>query len=207
MNIQEMLGEAYHEGMSIEEMNSALAGKKFADLSTGQYVDANKYNADIKARDAEIAKKTSELNSRLTDSEKDAASREADKARIKELEDLIQNQAISANRDKVESLTSDVRSILGLGNDDNDYSSLLNVLSNVEAENARSVAKFVNKIAKDSYEKGKKDATKDSLGNFSNGVGKQGSEPKQEIGAFGKQLASMNTQAKVDSNLYFSRNK
>lgn len=34
MNIQELLGEAYKEGMSVEEINTALAGKTFVDPST-----------------------------------------------------------------------------------------------------------------------------------------------------------------------------
>ena len=85
MNIQEMLGDAFHEGMTIEEINTALSGRKFADLSTGQYVDANKHKAEVEALNKTLAKKTSELNARLSDDEKAAASREADKAYIKQL--------------------------------------------------------------------------------------------------------------------------
>ena len=44
MNLQELLGADYVEGMSIDAINNALSTRKFADLSTGQYVDKNKYN-------------------------------------------------------------------------------------------------------------------------------------------------------------------
>lgn len=178
MNLKDMLGEDFREDMTIDEINTFLSGKKFADLSTGKYVDANKYKTDIEAKNTEISNIKNDLNARLTDSEKAAASMQADKLRIQELEDIIKNQTTVSNRDKAESITSDVRSILGISSDDVDYSALLDSLAKVENDKVRSLSTFVNKIAKDSYEKGKKDASKDNLGSFSNGVGKDG-DPKK----------------------------
>ena len=62
MNIQDMIGDSFHEGMSIDEINEALSNKKFADLSTGNYVDANKYKADLQAKDNELNNVKKELN-------------------------------------------------------------------------------------------------------------------------------------------------
>lgn len=205
MNLQDMLGESFHEGMTIEEINSALSTKKFADLSTGKYVDANKYNEAIKAKDAEIANKTKELNARMTEDEKASAAREADKARIQELEDFIHNQTISSNKDRVESLTSDVRSILGIESTNEEYSKLLDTLSKNETDSARSMASYINKIVKESYEKGQRDANKDNLGKFSDGVGKDASGKENNVGDYGKQLAQ-SLKPQIDSNLYFKRN-
>lgn len=205
MNLQDMLGESFHEGMTIEEINSALSTKKFADLSTGKYVDANKYNEAIKAKDAEIANKTKELNARMTEDEKAMAARDADKARIQELEDFIHNQTISSNKDRVESLTSDVRSILGIESTNEEYSKLLDTLSKNETDSARSMASYINKIVKESYEKGQKDANKDNLGKFSDGVGKDASGKETKVGDYGKQLAQ-SLKPQVDSELYFKRN-
>ena len=40
--LQALLGDSYKEGMTIEEIGEFFKGKKFADLSTGNYVDKNK---------------------------------------------------------------------------------------------------------------------------------------------------------------------
>ena len=205
MNIQEMLGEAFREGMTIDEINTALSGKKFADLSTGQYVDKNKYNADLQAKDAELTKTKSELTARLTDDEKAAANIKAQEDYIKQLETQIKNQSISSNRDRAEALTSDIKSILGIDGADENYGSLLDIVANGDADKTRSTASYINKLVKDSYEKGKKDATKDNLGNFSDGVNKQSDTGKTDtVGAFGKALAA-GSKTTVDPNLYFAK--
>lgn len=205
MNIQEMLGEAFREGMTIDEINTALSGKKFADLSTGQYVDKNKYNADLQAKDAELTKTKSELTARLTDDEKAAANIKAQEDYIKQLETQIKNQSISSNRDRAEALTSDIKSILGIDGADENYGSLLDIVANGDAYKTRSTASYINKLVKDSYEKGKKDATKDNLGNFSDGVNKQSDTGKADtVGAFGKALAA-GSKTTVDPNLYFAK--
>lgn len=43
-NIKELLGESYKEGMTLEEVDKALEGKKLVDLSTGEYVAKGKYD-------------------------------------------------------------------------------------------------------------------------------------------------------------------
>ena len=208
MNLQEMIGDSFHEGMTIEEINTALSGKKFADLSTGNYVDANKYKADLQAKEKELESAKQELNSRMTDGEKIEAANAADKARIKELEDFIKKQTVSTNRDKAEALTSDIRNILGIKEDDENYAQMLSTLSKGDTEEVRSIASYINKIAKDSYEKGKKDASRDNLGSFANGVGKTSSTGgKDEVGSLGKELAQQYTANGVDPNLYFKRDK
>jgi len=205
MNLQEMLGDAFHEDMSLDEINTALSGRKFADLSTGNYVDANKYKAELDAKNNELSNVRKELNARLSDSEKEAASREADKAKIKELEEFIKNQTVASNRDRVEALTGDVKTILGLENGNEEYSNMLSVLAKDDTDSARSVATFINKIVKESYEKGKKDANKDNLGNFSEGVNTNATGKEVDPDSFGKMLAESGKPA-IDPNYYFKRN-
>lgn len=50
MTIKELLGDAYREDMTIAEIESALAGKKLADLSTGEYVSKKKYDDEVAKR-------------------------------------------------------------------------------------------------------------------------------------------------------------
>lgn len=204
MNLQEMLGDSFHEDMSLDEINEALSSKKFADLSTGKYVDAQKYKADLDAKTNELSSIRKQLDAKMSDSEKEAASREADKAKIRELEEFIKNQNVASNRDRVEALTGDVKTILGIENSNEEYLKMLNVLSQNETENARSMATYINKLVKESYEKGKKDANKDNLGNFSSGVGTGATEKEDEIGNFGKMLAESG-KPEIDPNYYFKR--
>ena len=49
--LKEILGEAYKDGMTVEEIETALATKKIADISTGAYVSVSKYQALEKERD------------------------------------------------------------------------------------------------------------------------------------------------------------
>lgn len=43
-NIKEILGDAYKEDMTLEEVDKALESKKLVDLSTGDYVSKAKYD-------------------------------------------------------------------------------------------------------------------------------------------------------------------
>ena len=59
--LKEILGEAYKEGMSFAEIETALNGKNLADLSGGQYVSVGKYNALVTERDDFKTKYTATL--------------------------------------------------------------------------------------------------------------------------------------------------
>ena len=65
-NIRELLGDAYKEGITFEEIESALNGKNLADLSGGQYVSVSKYNSAVAERDDFKSK----YNATLTDAQK-----------------------------------------------------------------------------------------------------------------------------------------
>ena len=82
-NLKGLLGEAYHDGITAEEVNSFFAGKNFADLSTGQYVDKNKYDRDIQSLNTTITEKQNALNAKLTDDERASQEREQDKQEIR----------------------------------------------------------------------------------------------------------------------------
>lgn len=98
-NLKNVLGEAYHEGITAEEVNNFFAGKSFADLSTGQYVDKNKYERDIQTLNTTITEKQNALNAKLTDDEKRQAAANADKAEIARLQKLLQENSINSNKD------------------------------------------------------------------------------------------------------------
>lgn len=46
--LRELLGQSYKEGMTIEEAERALEGKRLVDLSTAEYVSKSKYDDDTR---------------------------------------------------------------------------------------------------------------------------------------------------------------
>jgi hypothetical protein len=80
--IRELLGDAYKEGMTFEEVETALATKNLADLSTGNYVAIGKYNSAISERDDFKAK----YNAKLTEAEKEAEAAKEREAHYKRME-------------------------------------------------------------------------------------------------------------------------
>lgn len=156
MNIQEMLGDAYHEGMTIDEMNAALSGKKFADLSTGAYVDKNKYDAENSTKDAEIKKLREELNAKMSDEEKTQQAQNEKDALIESLKQQIKIGNMNTSKSNAESLLAESKSILGIKDGDKDYGNFIASISGEDLESTKTLAKYINNLVKDSYEKGKR---------------------------------------------------
>ena len=205
MDLRELLGDVYRDDITIAEINTALSGKKLADLSTGAYVDKNKYEADLKAKDALIDKKAQELSKKMTDDERKAAADAEKDALIAQLQEDLKNKNIDANRSRAASLTSEIRTILDIKEDDTAYSEFLSTISSEDGDRTSKLSNYIAKLVKDSYEKGKKDASKNNLGNFSQDVGTKQSGKGEEIGAYGKELAKAN-KSNIDANTFFKRN-
>ena len=201
-NLKNVLGEAYHEGITAEEVNNFFAGKSFADLSTGQYVDKNKYERDIQTLNATITEKQNALNAKLTDDEKRQAAANADKAEIARLQKLLQENSINSNKDLAIGTMSSVKSLLELKDDDNEYNTFIDTIVTEDRGKTNLIATYISKITKDAYEKGKKDATKDAMGEFGKDV-KGGNSSKKETN-LGAELAK-NSMKKPQSVDYFAR--
>ena len=198
--LQTLMGDAYHEGITTEEIATFFQGKKFADLSTGNYVDKNKYENEIKTLKASISQKDNELKAKMSDEELSQASAKEQQAEIERLTNLLNQQALDSNKSKALANTTEIKTILGLKDDDSDYNGFLGNIVSSDGDKTSKIATYVNKIVKDSYEKGKKDALKDSLGE----MGKGGKTPtgSKEIGALGKELAQNNTSKKSDFDYF-----
>ena len=202
-NLQNLLGDAYHEGMTFDEINAALDGKKFADLSTGAYVDKNKYDADIKAKDNELQKKAQELSAKMTAEEK-AQAKDAEKdALIESLKKQILDSNVYNSKTTAESIMSKSKSILGIADGDTAYDSFIGSISSDNLDHTKTLATYINKLVQDSYNKGKDDALKNNLGNFSKNVNTASTSDNGQVNNYGKQLAQLTSQKQVDSDLYF----
>ena len=146
--------------------------------------------AQINNLNAKLNEKEQQLNARLTDDEKNARASQEQAKRIEELEKQLKENTISGNKNVVNSVLQGSRDILGIQATDNDFTSFVDNITTEDSEKTNKIANYISKIIKDSYEKGKQDATKDAMGNFGNHKG-QNSDGKggSEISNLGKRLA------------------
>ena len=203
MNLKDLLGENYHDDMTFEEVSNALSGMKLADLSTGAYVDKNKYEADIKAKNSEIQKKNDELTAKMTADEKAQAEEAKKDALIDELRKQIINSNINTSKSAAESILAGSRTILGIEDTDEAYTTFIGSISGENLDNTKTLATYINKLVQDSYKKGKEDASKNNMGAFAKGVTTSASGDGKTVENLGAQLAKASTVKAVDSNLYF----
>lgn len=204
MNLEELLGEAYKEDMSLTDIKNALAGKKLVDLSTGQYVDKSKYNTDINKLQSSLSDAENKLQSKMSDDEKKEADEKANQALIAQLQEQLKEQQIENNKNKTIATISESKNLLEIKDDNKEYNEFLNSLSQSDSENANLIATYFNNMIKSAYEKGKNDMTKDKLGK----MGKQKSDVSikqtKEEGEFGKNLAKAVSSGKSDFS-YFGK--
>lgn len=200
MNLQEMLGDAYKEGMTIEEINTALSSKNLVDLSTGNYVDANKYNREIKELKNQIATKDKDLKTATAQASADS---DTNQSLIAELQEQIKNMQTENNKNSAIASIAEAKSLLGIKDDDAEYNSFVSNVSGLDKTVSGEIVNYVNKQIKNAYEKGKQDGTKNSLGDMGKQRTATPGKSNDEIGAFGKKLAQNSMSNKnVD---YFSR--
>lgn len=189
--LKALMGDAYKEGMTIDDVNAFFKGKKFADLSTGKYVDKDKFDTQVNSLNAKLSEQEQELNAKLTDAEKNAKASQEQAKRIQELEKMLKDNTISGNKNVVNSVLQGSRDILGIQSTDEEFISFVDNITTEDADKTNKIANYISEIVKKSYEKGKQDATKDAMGNFGKQKG-QGTDGKgsSEISDLGKRLAS-----------------
>lgn len=193
--LQALMGDAYKEDMTLDDVQNFLKGKKLADLSTGEYVEKNKYTREIESLTGQLNTAKNDLNAKLTDEEKNVQASKEQAKRIQELEKQLKENTISGNKNVVNSVLQNSRDILGIKAEDSDFLSFVDNITTDDSEKSNKIANYISKIVKDSYEKGKQDATKDAMGNFGKQKG-QGSDGKggNEIENLGKRLAEKQKQ-------------
>lgn len=189
--LQALMGDAYKEGMTVEEIGKFFEGKKFGDLSTGNYVDKSKYENQVNSLTAKLSEKEQELNAKLTDEEKAAKDRQDQAKEIEKLKKALQDSTINGNKNVVNSILQGSRDVLGIQSTDKDFTSFVDNITTEDGTKTNEIANYIAKLVKDSYEKGKQDATKDAMGNF--GTHKEqgsNSDGSGEVEDFAKRLAN-----------------
>ena len=190
--MKDLMGDSYKEGITLDEVKTFMSGKKFADLSTGNYVDKNKYTNEINSLQGQLTDAQTQLKNKMTDDEKIVQAQKDKDAEIEKLKQLLSANTITGNKNMVVSELTNSRDILGIDSSDKDFQTFVDNITVEDSDKSNNVAKDVSKIVKDAYEKGKQDAVKDAMGNFGKGKGKSNTNGNDEIGSIGKRLAEQN---------------
>lgn len=201
MNLQELLGDAYKEDMTLDEVQNALKGKNLVDLSTGNYVDANKHNREIQELQNKLndeLKKSKESNSKAN------AQNNENQGVINELQEQLKALKLENNRSNATANISEAKSLLGIKDDDTEYTGFIDNVSGLEKDISTGIVAYFNKQVKAAYEKGKQDGVKNGLGEM--GKQKGSSEQGAKSENFGKQLAEKMNVSGSDFS-YFNRKK
>lgn len=199
MNLQELLGDAYKENMTLEEVQTALQGKKLVDLSTGNYVDVNKHNKEIKELQDKI--NNEQKKSQENDSKANAQNSE-NQSLINQLQEQLQALTLENNKSNATASVSEAKALLEIKDDDTEYTGFIDKVSGLDKDVSTGIVSYFNKQVKAAYEKGKQDGVKNGLGEM--GKQKGSSEQGAKSGNFGKELAEKynNSAATFD---YFKR--
>lgn len=203
MNLKELMGDAYKDGITVEEITSFFEGKKFADLGTGQYVDKNKFDNTVNDLTKKLTDANNQLNAKLSDDEKAQQAQQEQIAEIERLKKLLSENTINGNKNTIVSVLASTRETLGVDVADKDFTKFVENITTEDSSKSTEIANYVAKVVKNAYDKGKQDATKDAMGDFGKGKGQQGADPDDEIGKMGKKLAGLNNKNAKKTYNYF----
>ena len=74
-NLKKLMGSSYHDGITVEEINTFIGSGKFVNLNDGNYVDKDKYNKAVAEKDQlkssldELTEKTKDYDTLKTENE------------------------------------------------------------------------------------------------------------------------------------------
>ena len=201
--LKELMGDAYKDGITVEEITSFFEGKKFADLGTGQYVDKNKFDNTVNDLTKKLTDANNQLNAKLSDDEKAQQAQQEQIAEIERLKKLLSENTINGNKNTIVGVLASTRETLGVDITDKDFTKFVENITTEDSSKSTEIANYVAKVVKNAYDKGKEDATKDAMGDFGKGKGQQGADPDDEIGKMGKKLAGLNNKNAKKTYNYF----
>ena len=196
-----------------EEQLKALLGENFDGakeffkdqvLGNGDYVRKEMSDASINSLKKQLEDANNTIKAKMTDEEKEKASRDADKATIEDLQKQLAEQIKMTNRSYAVSNITEAIKLAEIKEDDKNLSGFIDNITSDDREKTKSVSKYINDMVKNAYEKGKAEATKQNLskiGNFNaNKSDVSGSKSNESIA---KRLAESNAKMKNTKSNYF----
>lgn len=199
--LKQIMGEAYKNDMTQEDIQGFFKNQV---LGSGNYVNKDKSDAEIKKLQDALNAKNLELQNKMTDDEKKAAADKALKDQLEELQRQVLAGKISNSEYKAMSITAKTRLNSGIADDDKDFGEFINSISSEDEAKTSKIANYINTVVEKAYEKGKADATKNKLGemgNFKNGSNEGGDE-KTEAEELAERLAKSINKVKKEQSYF-----
>lgn len=203
MDLKELMGDSYKEGITKEEVQDFF---KKQVLATGEYTNSGKAKAEQKELNDKIAELQSQLESKMTDDDKKKKADEDTKKLIEDLQKQLAESKSSLSKSNALSSLAEAKIKAGIKDNDKEYYEFISNISFEDSEKTDKISKYVSKIVTNAYEIGKNEAIKNKLGKM--GSFKEGSDDSKgdEKGSFGKKLAqSTKVEVKGKKN-FFERN-
>lgn len=164
-SLEEIMGSSYRADMTKEEVEAHFKNQL---LSGGEYVSKAKVDADKADKDKTIADLQAKLNGNLTDEQKREKEFEDLKAELEALRENGRLSKVETAKLKAQNALAEARVTLDIKEDDKEYKSFMENISGEDSAKTENISKYINKLIKNAYEKGKSESTKKNLGAMGN---------------------------------------
>lgn len=200
MDLQELLGADFKDGITAEEVNSIMEKRL---LATGKYENKDKVDAERKTNKQKLADLEAKIKGKMSD---DELSKQELEDLKKQLQEALDREAASkkgTSKLMTERNMAEAKTILEIKDNDKEFAEFMEIISGEDNELSDKTSNYVMKLIKDAYEKGKAQATKTTLGQMGEQViGKDGKMMDKDE-AFVKGLLSINPKPNANQKSNF----
>lgn len=203
MDLKELMGEAYKEDMTKEDVQSFF---KKQVLSSGEYARKEATDATEKALKNQLKDLQDQLKSKMTEDEKKAAKDEDIQKEIEDLKkQLLERDTLISKKTAMGSLM-EVKAKAGIKDDDKEYDEFISGISFQDNDKTDKISKYIAKMVSNAYEAGKSETVKNKLGKMGSFKGGSDTNGEEEKGAYGKKLAE-STKVEISGKKNFFERK
>lgn len=200
MDLQELLGADFKDGITAEEVNSIMEKRL---LASGKYENKDKVDAERKTNKQKLADLEAKIKGKMSD---DELSKQELEDLKKQLQEALDREAASkkgTSKLMTERNMAEAKTILEIKDNDKEFAEFMEIISGEDNELSDKTSNYVMKLIKDAYEKGKAQATKTTLGQMGEQViGKDGKMMDKDE-AFVKGLLSINPKPNANQKSNF----
>lgn len=200
MDLQELLGADFKDGITAEEVNSIMEKRL---LASGKYENKEKVDAERKANKQKVSDLEAKIKGKMSD---DELSKQELEDLKKQLQEALDREAASkkgTSKLMTERNMAEAKTILEIKDNDKEFAEFMEIISGEDNELSDKTSNYVMKLIKDAYEKGKAQATKTTLGQMGEQViGKDGKMMDKDE-AFVKGLLSINPKPNANQKSNF----
>ena len=200
MDLKELLGDAYKEDITADEVKEIFK-KQF--VATGEYENKGKANAEKNDLKNQIAKLQEELAGKMTDDEKKNAQDKEMQKLVEKLQKQLAESNMTISKKTATGYLSSLREKAGKKDDDTGFEEFISSIAFEDNDKTDKVSKYISDMISNAYEAGKNEATKMQLGKLGSFKAGQDGEGTEEKGAFGKKLAQeIKTEQKIQKDFF-----